>query len=130
MYVPVCHGGNVAITIGRLGLVCPAEVAPMLQQFIRQWCVSILFESHHEKTCLWSSLTRCNTNWAGQPQKMARGLKFWVKEVEGFHYLSSENKGADQLHGYGIVFSHMQNAGFLITKRLSFIFYYSFQYIR
>ena len=37
------HGGNVAITIGRLGLVCPAEVAPMLQQFIRQWCVSILF---------------------------------------------------------------------------------------
>ena len=31
--------GHVAITIGRLGLVCPAEVAPMLQQFIRQWCV-------------------------------------------------------------------------------------------
>ena len=51
MCVPVCHGGNVAITIGRLGLVCPAEVAPMLQQFIRQWCVSVLFESHHEKTC-------------------------------------------------------------------------------
>ena len=37
------HRGNVAITIGRLGLVCPAEVAPMLQQFIRQWCVPILF---------------------------------------------------------------------------------------
>ena len=30
---------NVAITIGRLGLVCPAAVAPMLPQFIRQWCV-------------------------------------------------------------------------------------------
>lgn len=35
--------GNVAITIGRLGLVCPQEVAPMLQQFIRQWCVTFYF---------------------------------------------------------------------------------------
>lgn len=26
-----------AITIGRLGFVCPQEVAPMLQQFIRPW---------------------------------------------------------------------------------------------
>ncbi len=34
---------NVAITIGRLGLVCPQEVAPMLQQFIRQWCVNFHF---------------------------------------------------------------------------------------
>ena len=33
----------VAITIGRLGLVCPQEVAPMLQQFIRQWCVTFWF---------------------------------------------------------------------------------------
>ena len=32
---------NTAITIGRLGLVCPPEVAPMLQQFIRQWCTSL-----------------------------------------------------------------------------------------
>ncbi|XP_046353586.1 transportin-1-like [Haliotis cracherodii] len=32
---------NTAITIGRLGLVCPQEVAPMLQQFIRQWCTSL-----------------------------------------------------------------------------------------
>lgn len=26
-----------AITIGRLGFVCPQEVAPQLQQFIRPW---------------------------------------------------------------------------------------------
>ncbi|KAG1702063.1 Transportin-1 [Nymphon striatum] len=32
---------NTAITIGRLGFVCPQEVAPMLQQFIRQWCTSL-----------------------------------------------------------------------------------------
>uniref|UniRef100_A0A8C5JA41 TNPO2 protein n=1 Tax=Junco hyemalis TaxID=40217 RepID=A0A8C5JA41_JUNHY len=32
---------NTAITIGRLGFVCPQEVAPMLQQFIRPWCTSL-----------------------------------------------------------------------------------------
>ena len=32
---------------------------------------------------------------------MARGLKFPIKEVEGLYYLCSENKGADQLRGYG-----------------------------
>uniref|UniRef100_A0A672R6X0 Transportin-1 n=1 Tax=Sinocyclocheilus grahami TaxID=75366 RepID=A0A672R6X0_SINGR len=29
------------ITIGRLGCVCPQEVAPMLPQFIRPWCTSL-----------------------------------------------------------------------------------------
>ncbi|XP_011498759.1 PREDICTED: transportin-1 [Ceratosolen solmsi marchali] len=32
---------NTAITIGRLGYVCPHDVAPMLQQFVRQWCISL-----------------------------------------------------------------------------------------
>ena len=31
---------------------------------------------------------------------MARGLKFWIKKVEGLYYPCSENKGADQLRGY------------------------------
>ena len=44
--------------------------------------------------------TRFNTNWAEQPQKMARGLKFRIKVVEGLYYPYSENKGADQLRGY------------------------------
>lgn len=30
-----------AITIGRLGFVCPEEVAPVLQSFIRPWYVFI-----------------------------------------------------------------------------------------
>ena len=34
-------------------------------------------------------------NRAVQPQK-----KFWIYEVEGLYFLYSENKGADQLHGY------------------------------
>jgi transportin-1 len=32
---------NTAITIGRLGLVCPNDVAQHLQQFIRPWCTSL-----------------------------------------------------------------------------------------
>ncbi|NXC91127.1 TNPO1 protein, partial [Cercotrichas coryphoeus] len=32
---------KLTITIGRLGYVCPQEVAPMLQQFIRPWCTSL-----------------------------------------------------------------------------------------
>ena len=32
---------------------------------------------------------------------MARGLKFLIYKVEGLYYLSSENKGADQLRGHG-----------------------------
>ena len=45
-------------------------------------------------------LTRASSNWVVQPQKMARGLKFRIKEVKGLYYLCSENKGADQLCGH------------------------------
>ena len=44
--------------------------------------------------------TRSDTNRAVQLQKVARGLKFRIYEVQGFYYLCSENKGADQLCGY------------------------------
>ncbi len=37
-FVPLCA----AITIGRLGYVCPQEVAPQLQQFIRPWWVTFV----------------------------------------------------------------------------------------
>ena len=44
--------------------------------------------------------TRSNTNRAVQPQKMARGMKFQIYKAEELYYLYSENKGADQLHGF------------------------------
>ena len=49
------------------------------------------------KLTFWFS-TWSDTNQAVQLQKIARGLKFWIKKVEGLYYLCSENKGADQLH--------------------------------
>ena len=45
-------------------------------------------------------LTWSDTNQAVQLQKIARALKFWIKEVEGLYYTCSEYKGADQLRGY------------------------------
>ena len=44
--------------------------------------------------------TRSDTNRAVQSQKMVRGLKFCIYVEEGLYYPCSENKGADQLHGY------------------------------
>ena len=44
--------------------------------------------------------TWSDTNQAVHIQKMARGLKFRIKKVEGLYYLCSENKGADQLRGH------------------------------
>ena len=43
--------------------------------------------------------TRSDTNQAVQLQKMTRGLKFWIKKVEGLYYLCCENNDADQLRG-------------------------------
>ena len=41
--------------------------------------------------------TRSDTNQALGPQRMARGLKFWIYVVEGLYTLCSKSKGADQL---------------------------------
>ena len=60
--------------------------------------------------------TWSDTNQAVQLQKMARCLKFRIKEVEGLNFPCSENKGADQLRGSASSFSHMQNVGFLMTR--------------
>ena len=46
--------------------------------------------------------TRSDTNRAVKQFKMARGVKFRIKEEEGFHYLQvcNDTKGTDQLRGY------------------------------
>ena len=48
------------------------------------------------KPTLWFP-TWSDTNQAVQLQKMARGLKFWIKKLKGLDCVCSENKGADQL---------------------------------
>ena len=66
--------------------------------------------------------TRSDTNWAVQPQKMAIGLKFQIKEVEGLYYPCSENKAADQLRSVTaqlicvFVFAYTESRFFLMTR--------------
>ena len=50
------------------------------------------------KPRLYLYLTRCDTNGAVQPKKMARGLKFRIKEEEGLYYLCDYR--AANLHLY------------------------------
>ena len=57
------------------------------------------YELLHVKTLKMFS-TRYDTKWAERPQWLARIMKFWILEREGFYYLCSENKGADQLCSY------------------------------
>ena len=38
--------------------------------------------------------TVSDTNWSGQPKKLARSLKFQIEEDGGFYYPYSENKDA------------------------------------
>ena len=86
----------------------------------------ILYERHHEKTCLlWGFPTRSDTNWAIQPLKMATGLKFRIKEVEGLYYLCSEIKEADKLRVYSTatlrLFLHMEKASFPMYEGMPII---------
>ena len=60
----------------------------------------IRYEPRCVKTGLWGFPNRSDTNRTVQSQKMARGLKFRIYELEGMYYPCSENKGADQLRGY------------------------------
>ena len=60
--------------------------------------------------------TWSDTNQAVKLQKMARGLKFRIKKVEGSYYLCSENKSADQLRGYR----------FAVTAKLICVFAFAY----
>ena len=80
--------------------------------------LTLIYEPRHEKTGLQGFPTKSDTNWAAHSLKVARGLKFWIYEVEGLYYTCSKNKGADQLCGYRttdlrLCFSHMRKSGFL-----------------
>ncbi|KAG7241225.1 hypothetical protein INR49_025968 [Caranx melampygus] len=87
---------QMAITIGRLGYVCPQEVAPMLQQFIRPWCTSLRnIRDNEEKDSAFRGIcTMISVNPGGVVQ-VRRSSKMMVTvllaqlEVEMLPHLSS-----------------------------------------
>ena len=60
----------------------------------------MLIEPHGKKTCHGVSDQVCHIPGCTATQKMVKGLKFWIKEEEGWYYLCSENKSAGQLCSY------------------------------
>ena len=59
---------------------------------------------------------------------MARGLKLWLQEVEGFAlsiYVVHENKGTDQVHGnvaadLRLLFTHIEKKSCFLMTRLRY----------
>ena len=71
-----------------------------------------IIEPRHDKMHLRESLTRPDKNRPAQPQKLARFLKFRLKNLEILHYLSSEQQrrwsdGADAQADLCLCCSHM-----------------------
>ena len=75
-------------------LVCEKQIFSCHSSFLHFYMSHVV-----RKPTFWFS-TWSDTNQVVQLQKVARGLKFRFKEVEGLYYPCSENKGADQLRGY------------------------------
>ena len=68
--------------------------------------------------------TWSDTNQAVQLQKMARGLKFWIKKVKGLDCVCSEKQGADQLRGYreaNLRFCFRICQTLVFSRRVSFV---------
>ena len=71
----------------------------LLLPTIRGKSLEVLFEPCHGKICF-GVPDQVRYKPAVQPQKMTRGLKYLVLEVEGLFSPYSKNKGADHLRGH------------------------------
>ena len=67
--------------------VARTSLRTKVHQELADLLTEVIYKPLNEKTCLWSFLTRSDTNQAIQPQKMARGLKFRIQKAEGLYYL-------------------------------------------
>ncbi|KAJ1876540.1 hypothetical protein LPJ66_012298, partial [Kickxella alabastrina] len=74
---PVTLAENAAITIGRLGLVCPAIVAPNLEVFAERWCrVLLSVKDNEEKSSAFRGMmTMIGTN----PQGISKAFLFFCQ---------------------------------------------------
>ena len=88
---------NMSLII-RKPTICPWQ--PLLWRWQLDRALNIIIWGASCEDLSLGFLTRFNTNPAVQIQKMARGLKFPIYEVEGLYYLCNVNKGVDQLYGF------------------------------
>lgn len=78
----------IAITIGRLGYVCPQDVAPLLQQFVRMWCVPIfLFYFFNNYLFIIYFYYFCIYNFV-----ILNTFKYWFGDIKCASYLLTINR--------------------------------------
>ena len=85
------------------------ELFPLLSTMMMR---STIGKSRHEKTCLYGSATRHDSNRPAQLQKLARILHISFSNYRYCTVWAAKTKGADQKH---VRIWH--KTGFLITKR-------------
>lgn len=79
---------NVAITIGRLGLVCPQMVAPHLETFVGSWCKALRsIRDNDEKESAYKGL--CEMIQAN-PQGVVKDFAFFCDAVTNWNTPSQE----------------------------------------
>eukprot|EP00732_Lithocolla_globosa_P001503 Lithocolla_globosa_v1_NODE_763_length_3322_cov_30.849403.p1 type:complete len:909 gc:universal NODE_763_length_3322_cov_30.849403:3268-542(-) len=91
---------NTAITIGRLGRACPAEVAPSLATFIQSWCKAVrYFRDNHEKASAFDGLCgMIDVN----PQGVVKDFIYFCDALASWNHPPPElaEKFAKILHGF------------------------------
>ncbi|XP_041563846.1 transportin-1-like [Drosophila elegans] len=86
---------NAGITIGRLGYVCPFELAPYLPQFVRQWCTTLrLIRDSDEKSSAFRGM--CHVIEVNPAGVMADFIFFcdaiasWVNPPQDLHQMTQK----------------------------------------
>ncbi|XP_065006014.1 transportin-1 isoform X2 [Musa acuminata AAA Group] len=92
---------NSAITLGRLGWICPELVAPHVGHFIQPWCTALcMIRDDYEKEDAFRGLCAIvRTN----PQGAVNSLSYLCKAVASWHEIQSEDLHNDicqVLNGY------------------------------
>ncbi|KAJ2860345.1 hypothetical protein GGI22_002737 [Coemansia erecta] len=75
--VQVTLAENAAITIGRLGLVCPSAVAPHLEAFAQRWCIVLapVNDNEEKASAFRGMMTMIGTN----PQGISKAFLFFCQ---------------------------------------------------
>ncbi|SAM01459.1 hypothetical protein [Absidia glauca] len=99
---------NVAITIGRLGMVCPTIVAPHLENFIHPWLVALSpVRDNEEKASAFSGL--CEMIKAN-PEGAIKAFQYLCTAIANYHLIPPPLKDSfgDILSGYKNMFGEQQ----------------------
>lgn len=117
---------NSAITLGRLGWVCPELVAPHMEHFMQSWCSALcMIRDDFEKEDAFRGLcamVRTNPNGAvNSLAYMCRAIASWheIRSKDLINEVSQVLNGYKQMLGIGAWEQFLTNLEPLVAQRLS-----------